>query len=94
LPGETCGDQRPFAGHTWTSADGRVWERMPVTKEFSGAMVTHLMVVDRTLVGYGQRLGDNGSETMPVARWTDALPELTKPADASDKPSAPEGCGP
>ena len=40
LPGETCGDQRPFAGHTWTSADGRTWEQMPGGKEFSAAMVT------------------------------------------------------
>ena len=62
LPGETCGDQRPFAGHTWTSADGKIWERMPVTNEFKAAMVTKLLVVDRTLVGYGQRVkGDDGN---------------------------------
>ena len=73
LPGETCGDQRPFAGHTWTSADGRVWKLMRVTKEFSTAMVMHLVVVDRTLIGYGHRFDPNGGEVMPVARWTDTL---------------------
>ena len=60
LPGETCGDQRPFAGHTWTSADGKTWERMPVTKAFESAMVTNLLVVDRTLLGYGQRIEGDG----------------------------------
>jgi len=92
LPGETCGDQRPFAGHTWTSADGRVWQRTPVSQEFKAAMVTRLMVVDRTLIGYGHRLS-GGSEEMPVARWTAALPEVTKSAAASDKASVPKGCG-
>jgi hypothetical protein len=94
LPGETCGDQRPFAGHTWTSADGAVWERMPVQKEFSRAMVTRLLVVDRTLVGYGQRFGDDPLAGMPIARWTDTLPDLAGPADTSDKPSQPKYCGP
>lgn len=93
LPGETCGDQRPFAGHTWTSSDGRVWEQMPVTEEFSSAMVTHLVVVERTLVGYGQRIPGEGSDKMPVARWTATLPAVTRAADASDKGSHPEGCG-
>lgn len=92
LPGETCGDQRPFAGHTWTSADGRVWNRMPVTKEFSRAMVTRLLVVDRLLIGYGQRISEI-PEGMPVARWTNSLPDLTKSADASDKPSRRQTCG-
>jgi len=93
LPGETCGDQRPFAGHTWTSSDGRVWEQMPVTKEFSSAMVTHLIVVDRTLVGYGQRIKNDGSDALPLARWTAPLPDVTRAADAADKGSLPEGCG-
>ena len=66
---------------------------MPVTKEFSTAMVTHLIVVDRTLIGYGQRFGHDGGEVMPVARWTAALPELSKPANGSDKPSVPKTCG-
>ena len=42
LPGDTCGDQRPFAGHTWTSADGTNWKQMPVTKGFRSAAITHL----------------------------------------------------
>ena len=94
LPGETCGDQRPFAGHTWTSADGTTWELMPVTKEFKAAMVTNLLVVDRTLHGYGQRIeGDGSGDGLPVAAWTDTLPPLAAPGDASDKASVPKTCG-
>jgi hypothetical protein len=93
LPGETCGDQRPFAGHTWTSADGKIWQRMPVTNEFKAAMVAKLLVVDRTLNGYGQQLKDNDGNGFPVAGWTDALPDLATPGDASDKASVPKTCG-
>lgn len=95
LPGETCGDQRPFAGHTWTSSDGTTWELMPVTSEFKAAMVTNLVVVDRTLHGYGQRIeGDGSGDGLPVAAWTDTLPALTAPSAASDKASVPKYCGP
>jgi hypothetical protein len=93
LPGETCGDQRPFAGHTWTSADGETWELMPVTDEFETAMVTQLLVVDRTLVGYGQAFGDEPTYEFPVAQWTDTLPDLTVPGDESDVASVHESCG-
>ena len=93
LPGETCGDQRPFAGHTWTSADGETWQMMPVTDEFEAAMVTKLLVVDRTLVGYGQRIQEDASNGLPVAQWTDTLPDLSSPADASDEASVPKTCG-
>jgi hypothetical protein len=92
LPGDTCGDQRPFAGHTWTSSDGRVWKRMPVRKEFKTAMVTRLLVVDRTLIGFGQRLGES-SDAMPVARWTAALPEISRSAKVSDEASVFKSCG-
>jgi hypothetical protein len=92
LPGETCGDQRPFAGHTWTSSDARVWKRMPVRKEFKAAMVTRLVVVDRTLIGFGQRLAESSDE-MPVARWTAALPEITRSGKASDEASVFKSCG-
>lgn len=92
LPGETCGDQRPFAGHTWTSADGRTWQRMPVSQEFKAAMVTRLLVVERTLVGYGARLGGD-AEAMAVGRWTATLPDVSRSADVSDKPSVPKSCG-
>jgi hypothetical protein len=92
LPGETCGDQRPFAGHTWTSADGRAWQRMPVSKEFETAMVTRMMVVDRTLVGFGQRLGGD-AEAMAVGRWTATLPDASTSADVSDRASVPKSCG-
>jgi len=92
LPGETCGDQRPFAGHTWTSSDGRTWRMMPVSEEFREAMVTRLLVVDRTLVGYGQRLTYGGGN-MPVARWAAMLPGGSVPADASDLATLLKGCG-
>ena len=95
LPGETCGDQRPFAGHTWTSADGRTWQRMPVTKAFRSAMVTKLLAVDRTLLGYGQQIsGDGSGDGFPVAEWSDTLPPLTAAGGASDKASVPKTCGP
>jgi hypothetical protein len=92
-PGETCGDQRPFAGHTWTSSDGRFWERMPVSREFKTAMALRLIVVDRTLIAYGHRFPGNLSETPPLARWTAALPEVTHPADTSDVATVPKSCG-
>ena len=92
LPGETCGDQRPFAGHTWTSSDGQIWKRMPVTGEFKSAMVTRLLIVDRTLIGYGGRIGDR-PEGMAIGRWTAALPAISRPAHVSDKASRFRGCG-
>jgi hypothetical protein len=93
LPGETCGDQRDFAGLTWTSADGRVWNRMKVTREFRSAMVTKLLVVDRTLIGYGQLVDSQDGSNLPVARWTDTLPPAAERADDSDEASVFEGCG-
>jgi hypothetical protein len=94
LPGETCGDQRPFAGHTWTSADGKIWERMPVTNEFKAAFVSKLLVDDRTLVGYGQTIeGNADGNGLPAAGWTDQLPPLAEPGDASDKATGPKTCG-
>lgn len=92
LPGETCGDQRPFAGHTWTSADGQTWEEMPVTNDFKSAMVTRLLVVDRTLIGYGGRI-EGFSEALPIGRWTARLPALSRPASVSDPASAQISCG-
>jgi hypothetical protein len=92
LPGETCGDQRPFAGHTWTSSDGRTWKLTPVRTEFKAAMVTRLLAVDRTLLGYGQRLSES-EEGMPVGRWAAALPGTTSPVETSDKPTSVRGCG-
>ena len=94
LPGETCGDQRPFAGHTWTSADGKVWQRMAVTDEFKSAFVAKLVIADRTLAGYGQTIkGGEDGNGLPAAAWTDTLPPLTHPGDATDKASVPETCG-
>jgi hypothetical protein len=94
LPGDTCGDQRPFAGHTWTSADGTNWEQMPVTKGFQSAAITHLVVVDRTLVGYGLRIGDQAIDGgMSVGRWTAHLPEIATAAHEPDRGSHFESCG-
>ena len=57
-------------------------------------MVTKLLVVDRTLVGYGQRVkGDDGS-SLPVARGRTRSRTLTEPGDASDEASVPKTCGP
>lgn len=92
LPGETCGDQRPFAGHTWASTDGKKWQMMPVSREFKTAMVTQLLVVDRTLVGYGARI-DSDAETFDVGRWTARLPDVSRAADSSDKGSRFQSCG-
>jgi hypothetical protein len=91
LPGETCGDQRPFAGLTWTSADGSTWKRMPVAKEFNSAMVRHLLIVDRTLVGFGERFKENSG--FQAGRWVAPLPELSLPVVAPDEPSVAKSCG-
>jgi hypothetical protein len=67
---------------------------MPVTKGFRSAMITHLVVVDRTLVGYGLRIGDEAiNDGMPVGRWTAHLPEIATSADEPDRGSHFEGCG-
>jgi len=93
LPNETCGDQRPFSGHTWTSADGRRWQQSQHTDEFETSMVTRLLVVDRTLVGYGQRIQTMVDDNMDIGRWTAPLPDDSRPADASDEASDFVSCG-
>ena len=93
LPGETCGDQRPFAGQTWTSSDGMTWQRMPGGDDFSSAAVTKLFISDRTLVGFGFRIGNWPDEPMRVGRWTAQLPDVSMPADGPDKPTKPKFCG-
>jgi len=52
LPGETCGDQRPFEMKTWTSVDGDAWTLQPSTED-GLASVLQAVVVDRTLLGMG-----------------------------------------
>jgi hypothetical protein len=93
LPGETCGDQRPFAGHTWTSSDGRTWQRMPVTKEFKAAMVAKLLLDGRTLVGFGNRTDGGFDDRLPVQTWSASLPAVSRPAGASDKATRFQACG-
>ena len=65
---------------------------MRVSHEFKAAMVTRLLVVDRTLVGYGGRIISDG-ENLVIGRWTAALPDVSRAADASDKASKRESCG-
>jgi hypothetical protein len=92
---ETCGDQRPFHGFTWTSADGRTWQRMRPTKEFESAVIGALFVHDRSLIGIGGRLGaERLSDSFRAARWTSPLPDAANDDEAPDEPSKHEGCGP
>ncbi len=55
---------------------------MPVSAEFREAMVTKLLVVDRTLIGYGQRI-KGFSDRLPIGRWTATLPAVSRSADAA-----------
>ena len=96
LADETCGDQRAYHGHTWTSADGRTWQHMAISKDFEWASISALLVVGRNLVGIG------GS--YPGVRATSRLvrPDAVdssrshRPAsspNSSDRPSTPQTCG-
>jgi hypothetical protein len=95
LPGETCGDQRPFEMKTWTSVDGDARTLQPATDE-GLASVLQAVVVDRTLLGMGidwttgEVMDGSGAPTA----WTAPLPPIAAPATSSDKPTAPKTCGP
>jgi len=96
LGDETCGDQRDFHGHTWTSADGRTWQRMAVSTDFEWASVSELMVVGRNLVGIGGSYPgstEHFSDSFVPTRWTAPLPSTGLVAENSDRPSKPQGCG-
>jgi len=95
VPGETCGDQRPFEMRTWTSVDGDVWTLQPSGDE-GIASVLQAVVVDRTLLGLGidWETPDIGSGTGEPVAWTAPLPPVAAPAMTSDKPTTPKGCGP
>ena len=96
LNDETCGDQRDFHGHTWTSADGRTWQRMAASTDFEWAAVSELMVVGRNLVAIGGRYPgstEHFSDSFVPTRWTAPLPSTGLVAETSDKPSKPQGCG-
>jgi len=95
LPGETCGDQRPFEMKTWTSVDGDAWTLQPSTED-GLASVLQAVVVDRTLLGMGidWTKGDVGSGTGEPTAWTAPLPPVAAPATTSDEPTTPHGCGP
>ena len=95
LGGETCGDQRDYHGHTWTSADGRTWQRMAVSKDFEWASVSELIVVGRNLVGIGGSYPGSGHfyDAFVPTRWTAPLPRISLADDSSDRPSKPQSCG-
>jgi hypothetical protein len=95
LPGETCGDQRPFEMKTWTSVDGDAWTLQPSTED-GLASVLQAVVVDRTLIGMGidWTKGDVGSGTGEPTAWTAPLPPIAAPATSSDEPTTPKTCGP
>ena len=92
MPGETCGDPRPFQAETWTSTDGRAWRQMPTDPSFERAHLTSLFRDGRTLTGVGLE-HDHLSRFEPVA-WAADLPT---PSDDDAAPSAPspteQGCG-
>jgi hypothetical protein len=94
LMDETCGDQRAYHGHTWTSADGRTWQHMAASKDFEWASVSALLVVGRNLVGIGGSYpGVHASDSFVPTRWTAPLPSTGLVADSSDRPSTPQTCG-
>jgi hypothetical protein len=95
LGDETCGDQRDFHGHTWTSADGRTWQRMAVREDFEWATVSELLVVGRNLVGIGGSYQGphHFSDSFVPTRWTAPLPSTGLVLDTSDRPSTPQTCG-
>jgi hypothetical protein len=60
-------------GETWTSVDGRTWQKMPDTPGFNRASIQRLILKDRTLVGLGLAWTE---EAVPVPTvWTVTLPE-------------------
>jgi hypothetical protein len=95
LPGETCGDQRPFEMRTWTSVDGDAWTLQPSEDE-GIASVLQAVAVDRTLLGMGidWEQGELGSGIGAATAWTAPLPPVAAAATISDKPTTPKGCGP
>jgi hypothetical protein len=93
LRDETCGDQRDYHGHTWTSADGRSWQRMPPTADFEWASIAAMLDVGPNLVGIGVSYpGEHFSTSAEPARWTARMPRA--PAETtSDTPPPRRSCG-
>ncbi len=93
LRDETCGDQRDYHGHTWTSADGRSWQRMPPTADFEWASIAAMLDVGPNLVGIGVSYpGEHLSTSAKPARWTARMPRA--PAETtSDVPPPRQSCG-
>ena len=93
LPGETCGDPRPFRAQTWTSTDGGVWREMPRDASFDQAFIVALFQDARGLAGLGLRFDDGEWPYAPTA-WSAALPGPSDDdAPPSDPSAAEQGCG-
>jgi hypothetical protein len=94
LQDETCGDRGDYHGHTWTSSDGRVWQRMHPSADFEWASISTLQVVGFNLVGMGGRYpGEHLSSSFVPTRWTASLPADSRPDSPPDRVSEPHGCG-
>ena len=93
LPGDTCGDPRPFRSQTWTSTDGSVWRQMPLDASFDQAFIEALFRDGRGLVGLGLRFDVPGESFTPTA-WSAALPGPSEDdAPPSDPSATVQGCG-
>jgi hypothetical protein len=94
LRDETCGDPADYHGHTWTSSDGRAWQRMPPSADFEWASINTLQVVGSNLVGIGGRYPrEHLSSSFVPTRWTAPLPTDSRPDGPPDRASEPHGCG-
>jgi hypothetical protein len=94
-PGETCGGNEPWVGHTWTSANGRVWHE---DATFQGAAISHLVALDGAIVGLGQSV--NQAADVTTVMWTARLPAslggpqpTPSPTPSPTPAPSSEGCG-
>lgn len=92
--GCAVGDSEIF-GVTWTSSDGRLWEKMKEEAQFNRAAIHIAIVQGSTLYGLGTRWPT--AEDGPVSTvWTAPLPAdslAIVPAPAPTPPPSHAGCG-
>jgi hypothetical protein len=94
LQDETCGDPGHHHGQTWTSSDGRAWQRMQPSADFEWASINTLQVVDSKLEGIGGRYpGEHTSTSFVPTRWTAPLPTVSRPDGPPEQASERHGCG-
>ena len=93
LGDDTCGDQRDYHGQTWTSADGRSWQRMTPTADFEWASIAAMLDIGSNLVGIGVSYpGEHFSSSAEPARWTAPLPRV--PGETTSDTAPPrQSCG-